>query len=329
MAEEKPQGAFILRIAPGNRDCVGEALQAKDLIMGWDCGPNLVALADWDKFRKRVHDVQFEHDDSYRRSSRAAGSLWRFLIDMHEGDLVAVPHGPEFYVTKVTGPARYFELGGKDDTVYRRKMEALNSGHPILRGWAKAALQARLKARQTCAYAGDLVDQILDVVEMAKKPKAPSFAEDLRSKLVQQTLHEIRRGRMNPDSFEELVKGLVLASGAEEAWIVPKRLDKGGDVIARFRIAGFLETLVVQAKHYEPEPPVGPNVVDQLVNGMDAQDADLGWIVTSGTFSREAIERADGLQEERGIKIQLIEGDQLAAMVVETGVQWSSRSSVG
>ena len=76
----------------------------------------------------------------------------------------------------------------------------------------------------------------------------------------------------------------------------------------------------MQAKHFRPEPPVGANVVDQLVAGMEAEQASLGWIATSGSFSPEAVERKAQYEELRGFQIELIDGDQLAAMIVEGGL---------
>lgn len=328
--EENPTNAYVLRIAPANVDQLSEAIKHEDLLIGWDCGPELLDLKNsWNKFRKRVRDLQFPNEANYRRSSSAAGSLWRFIVEMQEGDLVAIPHGPTFYISEVAGPVRYYEPGSKDntDTAYRRKMNLQNSGQQIPRVWARSRLQARLKARQTCVYATDLIGDLREVLEAATKGKPPSFAKDLRRKLTQETLHEIRGGRMNPDALEDLVRGILLALGAEEARIVPRRVDKGADVVAKFRIAGtFLETLAVQVKYHDPSAPDGPGVVDQLVHGMEAEEADLGWAVTSGSFSDEAFEHAKRQEDEKGIDIQLIDGEQLAAMVVETGVQWESES---
>jgi restriction endonuclease Mrr len=43
-------------------------------------------------------------------------------------------------------------------------------------------------------------------------------------------------------------------------------------------------------------------------------------VVTSGTFSAEAMARAEETEQQRGLRIELIDGEQLAALVVEGGL---------
>ncbi len=98
--------------------------------------------------------------------------------------------------------------------------------------------------------------------------------------------------------------------------------DKGADIIAQFLLAKTLEfTLAVQAKHHQPEPPIGAETVDQLMRGMEAEGTNLGWVVTSGTFSGEAWARKRGAEEEHGLRIELVDGEQLAAMIIEGGLE--------
>src|SRR5258706_7374172 len=76
-------------------------------------------------------------------------------------------------------------------------------------------------------------------------------------RLVHEVLSEIRGGRIESFGFERLVQTVLLGLGAEECRIVPRRQDKGADQVASFRVAGAFQQLVaVQAKHWQPEPPV-------------------------------------------------------------------------
>lgn len=52
--------------------------------------------------------------------------MWRFIREMNVGDLVVVPHGSEFYVAEVSGPAMYDESKVEEDTAYRRNVKWLN-----------------------------------------------------------------------------------------------------------------------------------------------------------------------------------------------------------
>jgi restriction endonuclease Mrr len=53
---------------------------------------------------------------------------------------------------------------------------------------------------------------------------------------------------------------------------------------------------------------------------MEYEEADLGWVVTSGTFSAEAVEYCRQVRQDKGIKVELVDGEQLAAMLVKSGV---------
>jgi restriction endonuclease Mrr len=61
------------------------------------------------------------------------------------------------------------------------------------------------------------------------------------------------------------------------------------------------------------------DVVDKLKEGMEAESADLGMIVTTGTFSDDAIKAATEYFEDSGIRIELVDGEQFAKMIVEHG----------
>jgi hypothetical protein len=57
---------------------------------------------------------------------------------------------------------------------------------------------------------------------------------------------------------------------------------------------------------------------------MDAEGATLGWLVTSGTFSEETEMRKDEIEDETGYEIQLVDGEQLAALIVDGGLRAAS-----
>lgn len=320
---QRAQRAFLLRISPSNIDRVDEALASNELIIGWS---DLPALLDphlsWWQFRQIMHDRYYAGATDHRGSGAAGGNMWRFIREMQVGDLVVVPHGWQFYVARVTGPARHDPNKVQEDTAFRRSVEWLNDKKPIPRNQAHVALKSRMKVYNTCADADDLVEEIKSLLKTAAEGKTATFEDDLRCRLIANTLAEIRSGRIDDYGFEHLLRRLLLGLGAEEARVVlPRTQDKGADIVATFNMANtFRVVLAVQAKHYQPEPPVGKYPIEQLLAGMEAEAADLGWVATSGTFSDEATTYANVLREEQGIKIELIDGDALATMIVDNGL---------
>jgi restriction endonuclease Mrr len=91
--------------------------------------------------------------------------------------------------------------------------------------------------------------------------------------------------------------------------------------LSDFRVAGaFRQKIAVQAKHWQPDPPVGRDVVDQLIRGIEAEGASLGMVITTGSMAQGAAEAAEQYFEDKGIRIELVDGEQFAKLIVEHGL---------
>jgi hypothetical protein len=66
---------------------------------------------------------------------------------------------------------------------------------------------------------------------------------------------------------------------------------------------------------------VGKDAVDQLIKGIEAESADLGMVVTSGSISDEAGQAAEKYLSEKAIRIELVDGELFAKLIVEHGIQ--------
>ena len=313
--------AFVLRVAPSEMDRVPEALESNQIIIGWANADGLLdKQLDWAGFREIVRATYYRDDKTLHRAGAAAGHMWRFIREMEAGDLVVVPYGSEFYVAQVAGEAIYLQDKQSEDTAYRRPVKWLNAKQPIPRSYAKSALISRMKIQGTSASATDLLDEIRDCLDIATSGATPSFHSDLQTSLITQALNELQKGRIDSFGFENLIKNLLQSLGAKEARVVPRSQDKGADVVATFLVAEIFPLVVaVQAKHWQPEPPVDRQVIDQLVSGMEAESADLGMVITTGTFSDDAVRAANECLESVGKKIELVDGEQFAKMIVEHG----------
>jgi predicted Mrr-cat superfamily restriction endonuclease len=316
------QSAYVLRIAPSGFDKAPEAIESDQIIIGW---ANAVGLLDgrlaWEAFREIIRQEYYSDDQNLRRAGAAAGNMWRFIREMKVGDLIVVPHWSEFYVAEVIGPATYDQSKIDDDTAYRRRVTWLNNKQPIPRSIARSPLLSRMKTQGTSADASDLIAEIRECLAVSMQASNPTFETDLQERLVRETLSELRAGRLNDYGFERLINSLLLKLGAKQARIVPRSQDKGADIVANFRIAGAFEQIVaVQAKHWGPYPPVGADVVEQLVRGMDAEGATLGMVITTGTISTEATKKAEQVFDEKSIRVELMDGEQFAKLIIESGL---------
>lgn len=316
------QQAFILRIYPSDVDRVPEALSENQIIIGWAKAEGLLDdKLSWEEFREIIRRIYYSSEDNLRRAGNAAGQMWRFIREMQIGDFVVVPYGPEFYVAEVIGPPTYDKTKVAEDTAYRRKVKWLNNGKSIPRNIAKSSLISRMKTQGTCAFATDLLEEINDCIISVTLEEKPTFHRDLQQRLTQQALEELRIGRIDSYGFENLVSEIMKGLGATETKIIPRSQDKGVDVIATFNIAGaFPITIGIQAKHWQPEPPLDVDVIEQLLKGIEGESADFGMIITTGSFSDSVTIKAQDIFEEKGIKIELVDGERFAKLIIEKGI---------
>ena len=248
---------------------------------------------------------------------------------MKPDDLVVVPYGREFYVARIIGPATYDPEKVDDDTSYRRSVEWLNKKKTIMRQIARSALISRMKTQGTSADATDLLEEIQGCLSLAGKGQTPTFESDLQSRLIHEVLAELQGGRMENFGFERLIAAVLAGLGAVEVRIISRSQDKGADIIAIFRVAGvFQQVVAVQAKHWRQEPPVGHDVVEQLIRGMEAESATLGMVVTSGSIGDDAVQAAEKYFDEKGIRIELVDGEQFAKLIVEHGIRTKAGTGV-
>ena len=321
MSTPSNKQAFILRISPDGLDLVPEAIKRNEIIIGWGVYGLLESNLKRSKFRSIISDHFYPQAQSLRQAGAASGHMWRFINEMNNGDLVVVPYNSKFFVAEVTGDALFSIEHPKAGSTYRRPVRWLNGEKPIPRNIAKSPLVSRMKTQGTSAGASDLLAEIEDCIETAEAGRKPTFQEDLEIRLVRETLDELRKGRIDSFGFEHLISSVLLNAGAIEAKVVARSKDKGADVLATFLVAGtFQQVVAVQAKHWQAEPPVDQDVIDQLIAGIDFEQANLGMIITSGTISDAASEAADAYFDEKGIKIELVDGEQFAKMIVEHGV---------
>ncbi len=316
------QSAFIVRLAAGNIEKLQEALAADQIMIGWAEAIGLLETSlTWQQFRNVVSTTYYANNPSLHQAGNAAGHLWRFIRDMKAGDLVVVPDASSFYVAEVIGDATFDPSLVNDDSAYRRPVRWLNGERPIPRNLARSALISRMKTQGTSANATDLLDEIRDCLAQAANGSKPTLQSDLQSALIAETLRQIRSGRIDDRSFEKLIQTLLSRIGARECRIIPRQHDKGADLIATFLVGGAFELrIAVQAKHFQPEPPLDAVAVAQLIRGIAAEQADLGMVVTTGTFSESARNAAQAHVEQGGVRIELVDGEHFARLIVEHGI---------
>ncbi len=123
------------------------------------------------------------------------------------------------------------------------------------------------------------------------------------------TLHQTLLS-MKPDAFERLTKRLLRENGFVQVEVTGRSGDGGIDGKGILRLQGILSYHVVfQCKRYQGS--VGPGDIRDFRGAMVGR-ADKGVFVTTGTFTRDAINEAT---RDGAPAIDLIDGEMLAEML--------------
>lgn len=152
--------------------------------------------------------------------------------------------------------------------------------------------------------------------DITPEEQLAAASNELREALADDLLRRVRAG--SPKFFEHLVFRLLLAMGygkgqIERAKVTGKSGDEGIDcVIPQDRLE--LDMVYVQAKRHENS--VGPGDIDKFVGSLMRKKATKGVFITSGTFTAGA-ERAG---KEAAVKLRLIDGDELAELMIAYNV---------
>lgn len=171
----------------------------------------------------------------------------------------------------------------------------------------------QLKAQDT-SHALQLPDEALDIA-----------VDQLSTQLRAEVLERVKQ--VSPQQFERLVVDVLLAMGYgfdESAGHITRFSGDGGiDGLVHEDKLG-LSSIYIQAKRYT-ESSVGRPDVQQFLGALTGAGATKGVFITSAGFSRDARDFASRLQNQ---KVVLIDGAQLARLMVEHGVGVSTSKTI-
>lgn len=152
--------------------------------------------------------------------------------------------------------------------------------------------------------------------EITPEERLEAAYEELRDTLADDLQKRIRAG--TPKFFEHLVVKLLTAMGygggqVDRAEVTGRSGDEGIDGVIREDRLG-LDMVYVQAKKWDNS--VGPGEIDKFVGSLMRKRATKGVFITSGTFTDGAVRAG----REAAVKVRLIDGDELAELMIDFNV---------
>lgn len=168
----------------------------------------------------------------------------------------------------------------------------------------------------------DAKEIVKAVREAGKNKAAPSKPADETIETIETLeelawhlqLHQLLLA-LEPSAFERLTQRLLRESGFIQVQVTGKSGDGGIDGVGIARISGFLSFHVLfQCKRYQ-----GSVTASQIRDFRGAMQGrtDKGLVITTGTFTRDAIKEAT---RDGAPPIDLIDGEQLVQRLKELGL---------
>lgn len=130
---------------------------------------------------------------------------------------------------------------------------------------------------------------------------------------------------INAFSFERLVKDLIAkimkVQSSKDAVVTQHSKDGGIDGYINADAFGIKKLCCFQAKKWDAA--VGVKIVRELVGSLAEMKCDVGIVVTTSSFSKDAKD-----YNASGYKIILIDGKKLAELMIESGIGISEKTYV-
>lgn len=174
------------------------------------------------------------------------------------------------------------------------------------------------KAFRAKRPAGEKDDELKTVSEATPLEALENGYQTLRAALAADLLDKIKS--CTPAFFEQLVVELIVKMGyggsrADAGKALGRSGDGGIDGIIKEDRLG-LDTIYTQAKRWT-DKTVGRPEVQQFQGALSGHGAVKGIFITTSQFTRDARDYAAGL---RNSKIILIDGDELAELMIDHGI---------
>lgn len=289
---------YLVRIGEGSK-YVEEGQKDGFIAVGWNEVSDLVSLGNLNKIKEALGKTSYRYTPA--QIAAQSGQLFRFALEMQNGDTVISPIGAGEYIVGKVGDY-YFDKNPAKDCPYkhRRRVEWLDG--TILKEDMSTNLAYSLGATLTI-FSLDKYSQELSNLISGEKYTPADKPQRIRDIILNGLLE------LNGKEFEEFIKDLleIIGFNAEMTQYVA---DKNIDVNGTLNAEGLADvTLKIQVKRVRGS--ISNHEILALRGTLRQEEH--GCYIALSTFTKSAIEEA---QASGKIPIKLIDGEDLAGLVL-------------
>jgi len=290
---------YLVRIGEGSK-YTEDAKRGNFVAVGWNEVPNLVELGSLAMIKDSLSQTTYNYTPT--QVAVQAGQLYRFGLEMAEGDIVISPFGRGEYLVGEVGQY-FFNNNPKDSCPYKHRRKANWHDHLILKEDMSTSLAYSAGAILTI-FSLDKYATQLDALCAGKTPTPAEKPQGIRDTVLSGLMD------LSGKQFEEFIGHLLQIIGFT-AEVTQYAGDKGIDVNGILDAEGVANiTLRVQVKRVRN--PVGNRAVLALRGALS--QSEHACLITLSTFTPQAIEEA---QAPGKVAVKLIDGNDLAGIVLK------------
>ena len=290
-----------------------------------------MSIPKYHEFMKPILEIL--QDGKSRMRSEIYNELVTRLGLTDEEKEERLPSGHVVYKNRIGWAITYLKKAGTIESPGKASYKITDIGHDVLKENPEQITQNYLRKfdsfREFVTYTGsdahngedsDLIsnDSPQELLDQAYKTITSTLMDDLLNEVLNQS----------PDFFEKLVVDLLVAMGyggseKENSMVLGKSGDEGIDGVIKEDRLGF-EKIYIQAKRWDRDRTVGRPEIQKFVGALTGQGATKGAFITTAKYSSEANDYAE---KQHACKIVLIDGNELALLMIENNLGVSTQDT--
>jgi restriction system protein len=289
---------YLVRVGQGSK-YVEEGRRGSFIGIGWNEVPDLNELKSLEKIKTALEKSSYKY--SFQQIAAQAGQLYRFGIEMQNGDTVISPIGGREYIVGSVSDY-YFEDNPSGGCPYKHRRKVTWQKDTISKDDMSVNLSYALGATLTIFSLNKYANE-LDALVAGKSYTPADKPQRIRDMILTGLLE------LDGKEFEEFIKHILEIIGftAETTKYVA---DKNIDVNGTLNAEGLADiTLRIQVKRVRS---VISNKEILALRGTLKQE-EHGCYITLSSFTKSALEEAGA---EGKTPIKLIDGNDLAGLVL-------------
>ncbi len=290
---------YLVRVGEGGK-YIREAKRGNYIAIGWNEVPDLSNFSNLEQIKSQLRGTTYEYTAA--QMAIQAGQIFRFGLEMEEGDTVLSPSGSGEYLVGRVGDY-YFVDQPTDGCPYKHRRKVDWPDKILLKEDMSTNLSYSIGATLTIFSLNKYASEIESLIA-GEEPTPAEKPEKIRDIVLQGLMS------LNGEEFEEFIRHLleVLGFTSETTQYVG---DKGIDINGILNAEGLAEvTLRVQVKRVHGS--IGNREVLSIRGALGIGEHPC--LITLSKFTSSAQEEANAPNKTT---VKLIDGQDLAAIILK------------